>query len=144
MVDYKDRLKWAMDNRPEGKADTRALSKAMDLSYQAVRKVLMGDTNAFNAANNDIAAAWLGVHSRWLATGKGPRHLTESTAPGTRENQGAYRVTPAPHDDTWIAEAIRTLEAMTPEDRRAAVLNLRVFNATLQTPGAGQALPVAA
>ena len=132
-----------MDNRPGGKATVRALADALGLSYQAVRKVLIGETNAMTAENNDRAAAWLHVHSRWLATGKGPRHTSEPVDPKAAEPSAAYTAA-RPHADRWIAEAVRILESMSSEDRRAAVLNLRVFQATLTPQNNGQALRMAA
>jgi transcriptional regulator with XRE-family HTH domain len=45
--------------------------------------------------------------------------------------------------DPWIAEATKTLEALSTEDRRAAVLNLRNFVQNLGPPRDGQALHVA-
>lgn len=143
MVEYGDRLKWAMHNKPGGPASVRDLSNALGLSYQAVRKVLIGESHAMTAENNERAATWLGVTSRWLATGRGPRHLPTAPDPRASEPPATYQNAP-PHADPWICEAIRTLEAMTLPDRRAAVLNLRVFKLSLLTPGDGQALPMAA
>lgn len=68
MVDYKDRLEWAMNNAGKTRKD---LATRLNMSYQGVRKVLIGETNSFTAQNNDVAAAYLGVSSRWLATGRG-------------------------------------------------------------------------
>lgn len=51
--------------------DVAALAKHLDVSYQAVRKVLAGGSRAFNAENNALAAARLGVSPDWLATGVG-------------------------------------------------------------------------
>lgn len=150
MVEFGERLKWAMQHRPGGEWTVRQLSSAMGLSYQAVRKVLIGESRAFTAENNDKAASLLGVHSRWLATGKGPAHTGAPPDPPaspyhlSEHTARPYRATPAAHPDVWINEAIRTLEALNPEDRRAAVINLRVFRSQLSTPEDGQALPVAA
>lgn len=68
MVEYKDRLAWAMKEAKRSRTD---LAKRLNVSYQAVRKVLLGETNSFTAENNEVAAAYLGVSSRWLATGLG-------------------------------------------------------------------------
>lgn len=54
---------------------TTALAKALGVSYQAVRKVLLG--GQFGTDNNAAAARVLNVSSDWLATGKGPRHTRE-------------------------------------------------------------------
>jgi phage repressor protein C with HTH and peptisase S24 domain len=52
---------------------TTQLARELDISYQAVKKVLSGGSGAFNAENNAAAARFLGVSSDWLATGKGER-----------------------------------------------------------------------
>lgn len=61
-------------------ADVTSLAKALDISYQAVRKVLDGRTKSFTAQNNTKAAAWLGVNPDWLSSGTG-----EMQAPGGRK-----------------------------------------------------------
>lgn len=68
MVDYSERLSLAM-NRVG--IDVRQLSDALDATYQAVKKVVDGKSNAFNAANNARAAQFLNVSSDWLALGIG-------------------------------------------------------------------------
>lgn len=68
MVDYSERLSFAM-NRVG--VDVRQLSDALDATYQAVKKVVDGKSNAFNAANNARAAQFLNVSSDWLALGLG-------------------------------------------------------------------------
>ncbi|MDD0814265.1 hypothetical protein PSQ39_06445 [Curvibacter sp. HBC28] len=71
MVTYKDRLAEAM--RDAG-VKTQALADALGISYQACRKVLIGDTNSFTAANNSRAADFLGVSASWLADGMGEKN----------------------------------------------------------------------
>lgn len=153
--DYRDRLNWAMK---EAHVTAQRLADHMGVSYQAVKKVMDGKTKAFSAANNDVAAAFLGITSRWLATGKGvikasdiidveARFATRRELPpaGVVSDIKPPDIKPAfLHEDIWIAEAIRTLQNLSDQDRRAAVLNLRVFVATLDKPGDGQALSVAA
>ena len=68
MVEYKDRLEQAMK---KSGVTTTALAASLDVSYQAVKKVLDGSTRAFTAANNARAAAVLKVNPNWLATGEG-------------------------------------------------------------------------
>lgn len=68
MVEYKDRLVWAMKRAGKSRRD---LATRLNLSYQAVRKVALGESRCFTAPNNAAAAAFLGVSSRWLATGLG-------------------------------------------------------------------------
>lgn len=70
MVEYKDRLEQAMKRAG---MTTTALAASLDVSYQAVKKVLDGSTRAFTAANNARAAAVLKVNPNWLATGEGER-----------------------------------------------------------------------
>lgn len=50
---------------------TTELARSLGVSYQAVRKVLLG--GQFGTDNNAAAARRLGVHSDWLATGRGQR-----------------------------------------------------------------------
>jgi transcriptional regulator with XRE-family HTH domain len=70
LIDYSDRLVWAM---AQADFDTTKLSKALGLSYQAVKKVEQGKSKSLSAYNNQIAADVLGVNARWLATGIGIR-----------------------------------------------------------------------
>ena len=71
MTSYSERLTSAMVNAG---MKTAALSRALGLSYQGVKKVLDGKTRSFTASNNDVAAGLLGVNPSWLATGKGAMH----------------------------------------------------------------------
>lgn len=65
------RLQWAMDHsRP--KIDKAGLARRLDVTYQAVRKVING-TGSFGAENTFKAAHFLGVDPHWLATGIGLR-----------------------------------------------------------------------
>lgn len=66
MVNYSDRLKAAMSLRSVNVAQ---LASAMEISYQAVKKVLDGKTSAFGSVNNLMAARYLSVDSDWLAAG---------------------------------------------------------------------------
>jgi transcriptional regulator with XRE-family HTH domain len=69
MVDYGSRLSGAMKEKGVGIAD---LARELGLTYQAVRKVVRGDSGAFNAKNHVTAARFLGVSPEWLATGCPP------------------------------------------------------------------------
>jgi phage repressor protein C with HTH and peptisase S24 domain len=74
MVEYAERLLWAMVGRPHRKkVSATELADGIGISYQAVKKVLEGTSTAFTAANNSAAARILDVNSDWLATGQGPR-----------------------------------------------------------------------
>ena len=55
------------------------LSKALGISYVAVKKVLDGQTKAFTAENNSLAASFLGVSPDWLATGEGNMIATDGS-----------------------------------------------------------------
>lgn len=98
MVAYKDRLSEAM--RDAG-VKTQALADALGVSYQACRKVLIGETNSFTAANNSRAAEFLGVSPSWLADGTGEKtvgphrslSLVRSPVEGGPTNQDAVQTT---------------------------------------------------
>lgn len=77
MVDYSERLVWAMK---QSSCSVRTLAAALGASYQAVKKVVDGKSSAFNAFNNSRAAKILGVSSDWLATGDGLPKASESTS----------------------------------------------------------------
>lgn len=68
MIEYADRLAWAMKNAP---MDTTTLAKKLGVSYQAVKRVLEGKSAAFTAPNHARAAQLLNVSPDWLATGEG-------------------------------------------------------------------------
>jgi len=51
--------------------DEHAMAKALDVSYQAIKKVLLGTSKMLRADNNVRAAQFLRVDSEWLATGQG-------------------------------------------------------------------------
>jgi len=70
MVDYSDRLREAM---AAAGYDPAALAKHLHVSYQAVKKVLDGKSNAFNAINHAEVARLLNVSSDWLAIGDAAR-----------------------------------------------------------------------
>ncbi len=65
----------------------------------------------------------------------------ETAQHAVRDTSAAYPATRSP--DSWLAEAMRILEALNAEDRRAAVLCLRAFVMNLGPPRDGQALSVA-
>lgn len=77
MVEYKDRLQQAMTLRSVEKQE---LANAIGISYQAVRKVLLGLSGAFTAANNAKAASFLRVSPDWLAAGIGAMELPSDAA----------------------------------------------------------------
>jgi len=70
MVEYKDRLLEAMN---DAGMTTSMLAGKLELTYQAVDKVLKGNTKELTASNNSRAALILNVSTDWLATGKGSK-----------------------------------------------------------------------
>ena len=87
MVDeYKDRLKLAMDAQ---KVSRQKLADVLGISYQAVRKVLLGESAGFDLANHNAACAFLGVHSDWLLTGRGPKDLGQRTEAHWRDGEAS-------------------------------------------------------
>lgn len=79
MVKYRDRLNFAME---AADVDASELARRMGVTYQAVKKVLDGRSNAFSAPNNAKAAQNLKVSSDWLATGRGPMATDNNVEPG--------------------------------------------------------------
>lgn len=98
MVEYSERLQWAMNRRgvkiPE-------LAEAVDISYQAIKKLLDGKSKSMNAANNEAAARFLDVNSYWLATGKGPRIPTNGSvdSPASASEDLRNNIYPATGDN---------------------------------------------
>jgi transcriptional regulator with XRE-family HTH domain len=131
MVDYGERLKKAMDDE---NVSVQALADYLGVSYQAVKKVLDGKTKSFNAPHHEDTCLKLKVSGRWLAKGEGD----------SRPLVVPSQVQPLSTGDEWLVEGQKILAGLKKEDRRAAVLQLRVFVAQLHTPGNSQDLPVAA
>lgn len=67
MTEYRERLRQAMG----ASVSIAQLACALDVSYQAVKKLLDGKSTSFTAINNTKAARFLGVNPDWLATGTG-------------------------------------------------------------------------
>ena len=100
MVEYSSRLQAAMDLRSVKRTQ---LSKALGISYVAVKKVLDGQTKAFTAENNSLAASFLGVSPDWLATGEGTMIATDGG--------GAVRSRFAENQSIELANALKKVEA---------------------------------
>lgn len=66
--DYGQRLEHAMRLRG---ISVQMLANQLGLSYQAVRHVVSGQSNAFSAPNHVRACRYLAVSSQWLALGHG-------------------------------------------------------------------------
>lgn len=73
-TNYSERLALAMK---QGVCSSSALASALGVSYQAIKKVLDGKSNALTAENNAKAARFLKVSSHWLATGEGQMQANE-------------------------------------------------------------------
>lgn len=90
---YRERLLRAMAH---AKLDSVQLAEKMQITYQAVRKVISGGSNSFSAANNRRAAAACGVRSDWLADETGPMVFQElPTANHQAILTGEYGVIPS-------------------------------------------------
>lgn len=68
--DYSDRLKVALGGDSPDRI--KLLAKELGLTYNAVKKVVCGDSNFFSVPNHIKAARFLGVRSEWLALGEDP------------------------------------------------------------------------
>jgi len=66
--DYGTRLSIAMQARG---VSAQQLATQLGVSYQAIRKVLLGQSTALTAFNNSRASRFLKVSNDWLATGDG-------------------------------------------------------------------------
>ena len=78
MVDYTERLQMTMQQRS---ISITALAEGMQVTYQAVKKVLDRKVKAFGTTNNVKAAAFLNVDPQWLATGIEPVHRSTQAMP---------------------------------------------------------------
>jgi len=73
--DYGMRLNAAMQARG---VSAQQLATHLGVSYQAIRKVLKGQSTALTAFNNSRASRFLKVSGDWLATGDGLMQETPS------------------------------------------------------------------
>lgn len=116
------------------------LAKAAGVEPPTAHNWGSGKTKEIKAGPLLAAAAALGVNPHWLATGEGPKFPDSVAAPVAAEPAAVYGA----FADAWMREAIEILQSLTPEDRRAAVIHLRVFIKSLGPPKNGNHLPVAA
>lgn len=72
-----ERLKEAM-RIPKKKVTGLALAKACGVSAPSVSDWINGATKSLDGVNLVLAAEFLKVHPKWLATGLGPRDVTET------------------------------------------------------------------
>ena len=77
MSTYAQRLIKAMEDADVGVA---ALASRMQISPQAVHKILRGDSASFSLANNSRAAEILHINPTWLASGEGAMRGTIQAA----------------------------------------------------------------
>lgn len=99
-----------------------------------------GKTKAIKGEPLLAAAVALGVNPKWLASGLGPKFPDAPSAHSVREPEAKY----GDVDDPWMREAVQILRSLSKDDRRAAVINLRVFAQNLGPPRNGNRLPMAA
>jgi len=138
MTKLADRIK----DRMESTGLTNAgLARAARVQPPTAHNWGSGKTKAIKGEPLLRAAAALGVTPEWLATGKGKKFPDPNPAPNlAQEPSKPY----CESDDPWICEAVDTLLQMSADDRRAAVLNLRVFRQSLGAPRHSKNLSVAA
>lgn len=141
MVDYSERLKWAMGDR----VSVQQLADHLRITYQAVKKVVDGKTKAFSVEHHHRAAEYLAVDARWLGTGVG----SPKPSPALQANAGdrfTVEDVGGVYQDSATKEAITILQSLTPERRSAALEMLRLFAGHPQRKSAedGPDLPVAA
>ncbi|WP_156774010.1 helix-turn-helix transcriptional regulator [Bordetella bronchialis] len=126
MVEYSDRLREAME---DAGYDPTSLAKHLRVSYQAVKKVLDGKSNAFNAINHAEAARLLNVSSDWLALGDVPKTRSGGEPVGARESwpfkrTDISRLSSLPEGDLSYLEG-RLAEALSEIERGAATAKVK-------------------
>lgn len=132
-----DRLKYAMAGPP--KITGLALAKACGVSQPSVSDWLNGTTKSLDGVNLVLAAEFLKVNAKWLATGLGLKiSPPESTSQFVSDHIGAYE------PDQWINEAVKILKSLKQHQREGAVAALRTHVGNLTPPDNGQTLPMAA
>lgn len=109
MVEFKDRLKFAMDQAGAGR---EALRAKLQISRVAVDKLLDGRSKSMSAENCAHAAQFLGVDGFWLATGKGDPHpvRAEHTAREPLPKYAPVKSAPWPMQTVSLAEYLSLSE----------------------------------
>lgn len=130
---YRERLKWTLHDLSE------------------VSNVDVGTISALENRDSDRskffpAIAWaFGLSVDQMADASTDYFTQPPRTPGqgfvVMEGNSIYQVDRK--QDAWLAEGNRILASLSPEDRRAAVLSLRLFVQNLGPPRDGQALSVA-
>lgn len=97
MVDYRERLAWAMK---QAQVDAAGLAKTLGVTYQAIKKIEAGTSKSLSAKNHELVAIALKVSGYWLATGKGPRVAPQQAGANSgdvlrvMESEKKYSTTP--------------------------------------------------
>lgn len=110
MVEFKDRLKVAMEHASVGREALRAKLK---VSRVAVDKLLDGRSKSMSAENCAHAAQYLGVDMFWLATGAG--HMAQGEALKARESSANYALKKARE---WPMQTVTLDEYLTLSERQ--------------------------
>ena len=131
-----ERLREAMNGEP--KRTGAELARACNVKQPSVIDWLSGKSRSMDGNNLIDAAEFLGVNAKWLIKGVGlmrPGSAT-STMPSAHiaTHTDAPPIYPAAPTDPWLSEGTDILRRLDPADRRAAVLQLRVFVAQLGPP----------
>lgn len=128
-----ERLHEAMNGKP--KRTGAELARACNVKQPSVSDWLSGKSRSMDGSNLIDAAEFLGVNAKWLIKGVGlmrPGSETGATPSAhlvtNTEVPEIYHSVPA---DPWLSEGTDILRRLEPADRRAAVLQLRVFVAQL-------------
>lgn len=109
VVDYAERLALAMKH---AQVDARTLANALSISYQAVKKVLDGRSNALTAYNTTKAAQHTATNPVWLATGEGPMALPAEIWEQLLGRRAIVPAPPANVMDLGAKQRVETAERM--------------------------------
>lgn len=102
VVELGERLDTAMKARG---VSISALSTAVGMSYQGIRKIVRRETKEMEATNCDKIAAFLRINSSWLATGVGEMEPSQTGGPGERIDdlpENAIPVDPEKAKRIWV------------------------------------------
>lgn len=102
VVELGERLDAAMKARG---VSISALSTAVGMSYQGIRKIVRRETKEMEASNCDKIAAYLRISSSWLATGVGEMESSHASTYAEREDDlphDAIPVDPEKSKRIWV------------------------------------------
>lgn len=123
MRTLQERLKFAMAGPP--KVSQAALARACGISAPSVNDWLSGKTKSIEGRNLLLAADFLRVLPKWLATGKGPMREAGEGEPSTPPSVDSD--TTRPTSDVLLVEGSRDAEIL------EAVTALHVIQTTILT-----------